>query len=259
MILIIKIGGNIIDNCEALDAFLKKFAAIKGHKILIHGGGKIASQIAETLDIPQKMIHGRRITDEPTLDVITMVYTGLINKNIVADLYALQCPALGVCGADAGLILAEKRPVSDINYGFVGDVVEVKANVLQDWLTQGLTPVIAPVSHDGKGQLLNTNADTIASEVAIALSAYHDVRLIYCFEKKGVLMDVNDDHSVIPNLNEKTIKELKIDGLIHSGMIPKLDNAVRTIHGGVESVIIGNADDLDLLAKGHSGTKISEV
>ncbi len=257
MIYVIKIGGNIIDNPEKLKDFLGHFAGIEGHKVLVHGGGKLATQLADKLHIPQQMVHGRRVTDTETLDVITMVYAGLINKNIVADLSALGCTSLGVCGADADLILADKRPVKEVDYGFVGDVNLVNGNVLFGWLSQGISPVISPVSHDGHGQLLNTNADTIASVVAVALSAYDSVSLIYCFDKMGVLLDVDDDSSVIPALNEDRIEKLKNEGLIHSGMLPKLENAIQTVKNGVESVVIGHADALPDIIQGKSGTKIS--
>ena len=257
MIYVIKIGGNIIDNPDKLRGFLAHFATIEGHKVLVHGGGKLATVLADKLHIPQQMVQGRRVTDTETLDVITMVYAGLINKNIVADLAALGCTSLGICGADADLILADKRPVKEVDYGFVGDIKHVNGNVLFGWLSQGISPVISPVSHDGQGQLLNTNADTIASVVAVALSAYDSVSLIYCFEKMGVLMDVHDDASVIPALNEDDIEKLKNEGLIHSGMLPKLENAIKTVKQGVESVVIGHADALPDIILGKSGTKIS--
>ncbi|MGB4960525.1 MAG: acetylglutamate kinase [Saprospiraceae bacterium] len=257
MIYVIKIGGNIIDNPDNLKGFLGHFAAIHSHKVLIHGGGKLANQLAEKLNIPQQMVQGRRVTDAETLDVITMVYAGLINKNIVADLSALGCTSLGVCGADADLILADKRLVAEIDYGFVGDIKHVNGNTLFGWLSQGISPVISPVSHNGQGQLLNTNADTIASVVAVALSVYESVSLIYCFEKMGVLLDVLDDTSVIPTLNEENIEKLKEKGLIHSGMLPKLENAIKTVKLGVESVVIGHADALPEIILGKSGTKIS--
>jgi acetylglutamate kinase len=258
MIYVIKIGGNIIDNPVSLQGFLSQFAAIDGHKILIHGGGKIATQLADKLHIPQQMVNGRRITDTETLDIITMVYAGLINKNVVADLAALGCKSIGICGADGDLIRAVKRPVKDVDYGFVGDIQQINANMLLDWLKMGITPVIAPISHDGHGQLLNTNADTIAATVAVAVSKYSDaVILIYCFEKMGVLLDVNDDSSVISDLNEEKIESLKNEGTIHSGMLPKLENALQTVKSGVTSVVIGHASVLPDILLGKSGTKIS--
>ena len=257
MITVVKIGGNIIDNSDKLNGFLGHFAAIKGHKVLVHGGGKLASQLAEKLQIPQQMVQGRRVTDAETLDVITMVYAGLINKNIVADLSALGCTSLGVCGADANLIIADKRQVAEIDFGFVGDINYINAEILKNWLNSGFCPVISPITHDGRGQLLNTNADTIASVVATALSAYDSVNLIFCFEKMGVLLDVDDGSSVIPALNEDRIEKLKNEGLIHSGMLPKLENAIQTVKNGVESVIIGHADNLPDIILGKSGTKIS--
>ncbi|MFZ1748826.1 MAG: acetylglutamate kinase [Saprospiraceae bacterium] len=254
---IIKIGGKIIDQPDALQAFLRLLASIDGPKILIHGGGKLATHLADKLQIPQQIIDGRRITDRETLDVITMVYAGLVNKSIVASLSGYGCTSIGLCGADANLILAQKRPIKDIDYGFVGDIISVQGNIISEWLTQGLTPVIAPITHDGKGQLLNTNADTMASAVAIAMSLYDEVRLVYCFEKSGVLLDVSDELSVIPQLNETKISELKSQGLIHSGMLPKLDNAVQTVKSGVKSVVIGKAEALKDLMTGASGTNIS--
>ena len=257
MIYVIKIGGNIIDNPGKLKGFLGHFAAIEGHKVLVHGGGKIATQLAEKLNIPQQMVQGRRVTDSQTLDIITMVYAGLINKNIVASLSALGCKSLGVCGADADLILSSRRPVIVLDYGLVGDIKHVNAQILNDWMDHAITPVIAPLSHDGQGQLLNTNADTMAAATAEALSKFGPVTLIYCFEKMGVLMDVEDENSVIPVLNEDRIAKLKNEGLIHSGMLPKLENALASIKKGVESVYIGHADALPDIILGKSGTKIS--
>lgn len=257
MVSVVKIGGNIIDNPANLARFLVDFAAIDGFKVLIHGGGKIATQLAEKLHIPQQMVHGRRITDQDTLDVVTMVYAGLINKNIVADLLSMGTKAIGVCGADGDLINAVRRPAKEVDYGYVGDVIKVRADLLAAWFGQGLSPVIAPITHDGMGQLLNTNADTIASEIAISLSKIHPVRLIYCFEKQGVLMDVDDPSSVIPKMNEEKFDKLKAQGLIHSGMLPKLENAIQTVKNGVESVIIGHAEALPDIIQGKSGTKIS--
>jgi acetylglutamate kinase len=202
------------------------------------------------------MVNGRRITDLATLDIITMVYAGLINKNIVADLNAKGAMAIGVCGVDANLIIADKRPVADVDYGFVGDIKFVNGEILMNWLGDGFCPVISPVTHDGLGQLLNTNADTIASSVALAISKFSPVRLVYCFEKKGVLMDINDEASVISILDEKTTNDLKNQGLIHSGMLPKIENAIQTVKGGVDAVFIGHADELDLLIEGKTGTKI---
>lgn len=256
MINIIKIGGNIIDDKEALQRFLKDFAAIEGYKVLIHGGGILATQLADKLHIPQQMVQGRRVTDGKTLDIITMVYGGLINKNIVANLVSLGCTSLGVCGADGDMVRAIKRPVKDIDYGFVGDIIYVNGQVVFDWISKGITPVIAPISHDGNGQLLNTNADTMASEIATGLSKFDKVRLIYCFEKKGVLLDVNDESSAIEVVNVEKFAQLKDDGLVHSGMLPKIENALNTVKLGAESVIIGHASDLEEIIAGKGGTKI---
>lgn len=256
MITVVKIGGNILDDPAALEAFVAKFACLSGKKVLIHGGGKFATQLAEKLHIPQQMVNGRRITDHQTLEIITMVYAGLINKNLVAKLNARGCRAIGVCGADGNLILADKRPVGEIDFGFVGDISSVNAELLKNWLDEGFCPVISPITHDGFGQLLNTNADSIASAVALSIRKYFLVQLVYCFEKNGVLMDSSDDSSVIPILDEKMTNDLKHQGLIHSGMLPKIENAIQTVKGGVDAVFIGQADELELLIEGKSGTKI---
>ena len=243
---VIKIGGNVIDTDEALDAFLKKFAAIKGKKILIHGGGKIATRIGERLGIQSKYTDGRRITDADTIDLVTMVYGGLVNKKIVAKLQSLQCNAIGLTGADANIIPATKRPVKEIDYGFVGDI-NTKELGISNWelmIAAGLTPVIAPLTHDGKGQILNTNADTIASSVAVALSSVYDIRLIYCFEKKGVLENVADDNSAIKLITKDIYKDLKERNKLFDGILPKIDNAFAAIDNGVKEILIGHADDL---------------
>lgn len=253
---VIKIGGNIIDDNEKLSTFLKDFAAISERKILVHGGGKLATNIARQLNIPQQLIDGRRITDVETLKIITMVYAGYINKNIVAQLQANNCNAIGLCGADGNLIQAHKRQHPTIDYGFVGDVGSVNADWLLQLLDQNLNPVIAPVTHDKKGQLLNTNADTITQEIAKSISKNYDVTLIYCFEKKGVLRDADDENSVIDEINAASYKTLKEKGIIHSGMIPKLDNAFAALQNGISKVIIGKAEILDELINGLSGTTI---
>lgn len=246
---VIKIGGNIIDDPGALTAFLKEFAKIGEKKILVHGGGKIATKIGEQLGIESKYINGRRITDEATIDLVTMVYGGLINKKIVARLQALGCNAIGLTGADADIIPAVKRPVREIDYGFAGDVDNDRLSRsggahLQLFLAHGLTPVIAPLTHDGKGQMLNTNADTIASSLSVALSRYYSVRLMYCFEKKGVLRNIADDGSVIHDMDDEAYKELLAAGVLSEGILPKLENAFDAIRHGVKGVLIGDAADL---------------
>jgi acetylglutamate kinase len=241
---IIKVGGKIVEESESLKALLKDFSLIAGHKILVHGGGRSATQIAAQLGIENKMVEGRRITDENTLKVVTMIYAGLVNKNIVAQLQALSLDAVGLCGADMNMMLSIKRPVKTIDYGFVGDVKEVNAPALRKLLNQNFVPVLAPITHDGKGQLLNTNADTIAGETAKALAFDFNVRLIYCFEKKGVLLDENDDNSIIPVLDYELFQQYKEEGIIQGGMIPKLENAFQSIAAGVKEVIITRADNI---------------
>jgi acetylglutamate kinase len=256
---IIKIGGNIIDDEKKLSSFLKSFASIEGQKILVHGGGKIATNIGDKLGIESKYVEGRRITDAATLDLVTMVYAGLINKKIVAQLQSFNCDALGITGADANLIPAIKRPVKEIDYGFVGDIEpgEMMGNYWHELVAMGLTIVAAPITHDGKGQLLNTNADTIAQEIANTLSRLYDVTLIYCFEKTGVLLDVNDDASAINKIDSSYYNQLKKEAKIFDGMIPKLDNAFAALNSGVKKVIIGKAENLLDLINGTSGTTIS--
>lgn len=246
---IIKIGGNVIDNSENLHKFLKDFSSLKGYKILVHGGGKIATQLSETLGIEPKLVDGRRITDIETLRVVTMVYGGLVNKNIVAQLQKFNTNAIGLTGADGDFIRAKKRPVKTIDYGFVGDIDENSINPqnLKNLMEGGFIPVFCALTHDGQGQLLNTNADTIASALAIALSELYNTTLIYCFEKKGVLKDINDDESLIHDIDPQYYNELKLQQIIHSGMLPKLDNAFAAISCGVEGVIIGHSDDLGKL------------
>ncbi|RYD77963.1 MAG: acetylglutamate kinase [Sphingobacteriales bacterium] len=253
---IIKIGGNIIDDEAKLSAFLEKFAAIDGAKILVHGGGKLATRVAEAMNIPQQMIDGRRITDAETLKVVTMVYAGSINKNIVAALQQKGCNAMGLSGADGNIIQAHKRihPVTD--YGFVGDVDAVNAALINVLLQQNISLVFAPITHDGNGLLLNTNADTVAQELAKAVSALFNVSLFYCFEKDGVLQDAGNDESVIPTINLASFLQMKKDGIISEGMIPKLQNAFAALDAGVAAVSIGHADKLDLLIKKESGTLI---
>ena len=267
---VIKIGGNIIDDETKLNKFLKDFAKIStsnkntgllnnsplgdgGKCLLIHGGGKIATKIGDQLGIESKYINGRRITDEATIDLVTMVYGGLVNKKIVASLQSLNCNAIGLTGADANIIPATKRPVLNspsgdrgIDYGFAGDVKAntINASVLDVLLKQDITPIIAPLTHDGNGQILNTNADTIASSLAVALSRLYDVRLIYCFEKKGILTDVEDDNSVVNLITKEKYQQLLEEKKLFDGILPKIDNAFDAIDNGVKEVLIGHADDL---------------
>jgi acetylglutamate kinase len=243
---VIKIGGNVIDDEKNLAAFLQNFASINSKKILVHGGGKIATKIGERLGIQSNYINGRRITDEATIDLVTMVYGGLVNKKIVAKLQSLQCDAIGLTGADANIIPAVKRPVKDIDYGFVGDIVKEKIAVknLEVLLANNFTLVIAPLTHDGNGQMLNTNADTVASSLAVALSNSYDVRLIYCFEKNGILENVQDEDSVITLITKEKYQQLLEDKKLFDGILPKIDNAFAAINSGVKEVLIGHANDL---------------
>jgi acetylglutamate kinase len=242
---IVKVGGKIVEDPKSLKTFLKDFSLIAGHKILVHGGGSSATLLAEKLGIKSRMVDGRRITDEETLKVITMVYAGLINKNIVAWLQALNLHAVGLTGADMNLIHAVKRPVKEIDYGYVGDIREINAPVVKDLLDQNYVLVLAPISHDGAGQLLNTNADTIAAETAKALTYDFNVRLIYCLDKKGVLLDDKDENSVIPNLDKEEFAQYKKEGIIKAGMIPKLENAFEALASGVKEVMLLHASNLN--------------
>ncbi|TXD52886.1 MULTISPECIES: acetylglutamate kinase [unclassified Polaribacter] len=237
---IIKIGGNIIEDETSLHAFLKLFSKLAGKKILVHGGGKRATHIASKLGINSKMINGRRITDAETLEVITMVYGGLVNKNIVAKLQALQIDAIGLTGADINSIKSDKRPVKEIDFGFVGDVKEVASNSIDKLIQAEFTPVFCAITHDGNGQLLNTNADTIASTLAVGMSGIYKTSIYYCFELNGVLKDFTDKKSVIKNINSKTYQELLANKTITDGMIPKLENCFDALHNGVSKVHIGN-------------------
>ena len=241
---VIKIGGNIIDDNLALHSFLKIFATIQSPKILVHGGGKLATQLATKMDIEVKMIEGRRITDQATLDIITMVYAGKINKDIVVKLQANKCNAIGFSGADGNTIVSEKRPVNTIDYGFVGDVKKVNTKALELLLNNDITPVFCAITHDQNGQLLNTNADTIASELAIGFAQLFKTELYYCFEKNGVLQNVNDDTSVIENINKITYSRLIHEGVISDGMLPKLNNCFHAIEHKVEKVCIGKPEML---------------
>lgn len=243
---VFKIGGNVVDNPDALAKFLREFASVKGPKILVHGGGKEATRLSKRLDIPTQMIDGRRVTDRATLDVVTMVYAGLINKRIVAALQACGCNALGLTGADADCIRATKRPANPIDYGFVGDIDPANINDLyiEYVLRQDIVPVFCAITHDGKGNLLNCNADSVASAVAIATSRIAPVELVYCFERNGVLRDVNDDDSVISLITPSIYETLRAGGVVSDGMIPKIDNALDAIRRGVESVTIKHSDNI---------------
>jgi acetylglutamate kinase len=254
---VIKIGGNVIDNPEASSRFLAVFAKLPGMKILVHGGGKVATQIAARLQIETQMVEGRRITDKPMLDVVTMVYGGLVNKNLVAGLQALQCNAIGLTGADGGIIRSVKRPVKTIDYGFVGDIEEVNDIQIEAMLQSKLIPVVAPLTYSDDGLLLNTNADTMASAIAVAMAGHYEVNLIYCFEKKGVLADPDDDDSVIASLTPVSYADYKASGAINKGMIPKLDNAFAALDEGVGRVVICHAEDLDKAVAYEAGTVIT--
>jgi len=255
-LLVIKIGGNIIDDDQKLAAFLDEFASVAGRKILVHGGGKLATKLAAQLGVEQQMIDGRRITDIETLRIVTMVYAGYVNKNIVASLQNLGIDAIGLCGADGNLIKAHKRNHPTIDYGFVGDVDDINVSLLQTLLEKNISVVVAPITHDAKGQLLNTNADTIAQEIAKSLSKKYLVQLIYSFEKSGVLRNVEDENSVIKQIDSTSYKKLKADQTIFAGMIPKLDNAFTALQSGVKKVIIGKAEELKNLIEGYAGTTI---
>ncbi len=239
-ITIIKIGGNIIDNPTELAYFLTDFSKMEGYKVLVHGGGKSATKLAESMGLVPQMIDGRRITDAAMLEVVVMIYAGQINKNIVAQLQANSTNAIGFSGADGNLIQSHKRNHPTINYGFVGDVNKVNTPLLETLLVNNLVPVFCAITHDGSGQLLNTNADTIASELAISLSEVFEVTLNYCFEKSGVLFDAEDDSSVIENINSELYAKLKTEKAIHSGMIPKLDNCFNSLNKGVQKIKIGH-------------------
>ena len=243
---VIKIGGNVVDNPALLATFVKDFATLKGPKILVHGGGVMASTIQKALGQTPVMIEGRRVTDADTLRVVTMVYAGWCNKNVVALLQAQGCNAIGMSGADANVIKAVKRPATPIDYGYVGDIYSdgVNCDLLLKLLAEGITPVLCAINHDGNGNLLNTNADTVSSSVASALAAAADVDLVYCFEKNGVLSDKDDDDSVIPVITPSSYASLKADGVVADGMIPKLDNSFSAIAAGVRSVIIKHAKNL---------------
>jgi acetylglutamate kinase len=241
---IIKVGGKVVEDSQSMNSLLDQFKKISGYKILVHGGGNTATEIAGKLGIETKMVNGRRITSSEMLDVAAMVYGGLVNKKIVAALQARNCNALGLTGADLGFIRSRKRPVKDIDYGFVGDVEEVNTRELRLLLNENVIPVVAPLTHDGFGQLLNTNADTIAAEIATELSAYYNVFLFFCFEKKGVLMDQNDEKSMIFELDSMLFQQYIEEGIISEGMIPKLENGFRAKRKGVKEILITNAENI---------------
>lgn len=249
---IIKVGGKIVEHEKSLNQLLKDFAEIPGLKMLVHGGGRSATALATRMGVETQMIDGRRVTDKEMLEIVIMVYGGLVNKKIVAGLQAIGIDALGLTGADLNAIRSERRPANPIDYGFVGDVKEVNAEMLASILSMQIVPVMAPLTHDGEGQMLNTNADTIAGETAKGLADKFDVTLIYCFEKKGVLRDENDDLSVIPSINKNDFAELVSTKIVSGGMIPKLTNAFEAIDKGVKEVIITQANDI----QGLEGTRI---
>ncbi len=249
---LIKVGGKIVEEPDTLQQLLRDFSSIEGHKVLVHGGGRSATKIASQLGIESQMVNGRRITDAEMLKVVTMVYGGLVNKNIVAGLQSLQVNALGLTGADMNIMRSDKRPVKDVDYGFVGDVKEVNADVLASLIQQGIVPVLAPLTHDKQGHMLNTNADTIAGEAAKALAKYFDVTLMFCFEKKGVLLNEDDDESVIPEIDRAAFQKYVAEGIIQGGMIPKLENAFQAIDAGVKEVIITQASEIHK----HTGTRV---
>ena len=258
-ITIVKVGGAVVEDEAQLSRLLQDFCAIDGPKILVHGGGRRATKIAERLNIETKMVNGRRITDADMLEVVTMVYGGLVNKNVVARLQALGCDAIGLTGADANILLSAKRPVkmvdgTPVDYGFVGDVKQANGTKIAHFSDAGLIPVIAPLTHDGEGHMLNTNADTMASETAKAMAAVgFDVTLIYAFEKPGVLRNPDDDNSVIATINHADFEVYKADGTISGGMLPKIENALAATDAGVKRVIITQATAID----GLHGTVIS--
>ncbi len=259
---IIKVGGGVVEDAASLASLLSQFAAMQGRKVLVHGGGRLATSMATSLGIESRMVGGRRITDDKMLEVVTMVYGGLVNKNIVAGLQAKGVKAVGLTGADGDIIRSHKRPLKRVkmddgteqmvDFGFVGDVDKVDAQFLASLIESGAVPVVAPLTHDGEGHILNTNADTIASTVAQALAEHYEVTLTFCFEKAGVLRDANDDKSVIPLIDEQEANKLIAEGIIAGGMIPKIENAFQAIHKGVQQVIITHSDNID----GSRGTTI---
>jgi acetylglutamate kinase len=253
---IVKVGGAVVEDEAQLQRLLKDFSAIEGRKVLVHGGGRRATQVAARLGIESKMIGGRRVTDADMLEVVTMVYGGLVNKNLVARLQAEGVDAIGLCGADGDIIRSHRRPLTKegIDFGFVGDVDRADGNKLSHLIEQGMVPVVAPLTHDGQGHLLNTNADTIASEAAKALAKVYDVTLIFSFEKKGVLRNPDDDDSVIPSITRADFERYRADGTISGGMLPKIENALAAVDAGVSRVIITLATAID----GEHGTVIEK-
>lgn len=254
-ITVVKVGGAVVEDGSQLFNLLSAFKEIEGRKVLVHGGGRSATVMAAKLGIESRMVNGRRITDKDMLEVVTMVYGGLVNKNVVAQLQALGINALGLTGADMNVIRSHKRPLKDgVDFGFVGDVDSADGDILHSIIKQGITPVMAPLTHDGQGNILNTNADTIAAETAKALAKHYDVTLMYCFEKNGVLANADDDNSVIPVITADDFRTLVDNGTIAGGMIPKIENALDAINKGVGRVIITNANAID----GNHGTTIKE-
>jgi acetylglutamate kinase len=254
MIKVVKIGGNVIDNEAALERFVADFAAIEGQKVLVHGGGKLATRLAEKLEIPTTMIDGRRVTDSQMLDVVTMVYAGLVNKKVVAMLQAAGCNAIGLSGADANVVKATRRAAKPIDFGFVGDIsVEgVDADFILSLTQRGVVPVFCSIMHDGAGTLLNCNADSVASAVAVALAQKAETELVFCFEKAGVMADIDNPDSVIAEIRPQSYKTLLADGVVNKGMIPKIDGAFRALECGVKVVTIKHSAQLNE----DSGTKI---
>ncbi len=243
---VVKIGGNVIDSAEALPAFMAEFAKLEGKKILVHGGGKIATRLAKQMEVETTMIEGRRVTDRAMLDIVTMTYAGLINKGVVATLQKNGCNAIGLSGADGNSIKATKRPANPIDFGFVGDIdpKNVNTEFLMTLLNAGVTPVFCAIMHNAEGDLLNCNADTVASSVALGMSRVADTDLVFCFEKKGVLTNIDDENSVINIITPQNYATYKADGSIHSGMIPKIDGALKAVGQGVKSVTIKHSEDL---------------
>lgn len=253
-LLLVKVGGKVVENPVALNQFISDLSKLEGRKVMVHGGGVLATKTAAALSIETTMVEGRRITDDKMIDVVTMVYAGLVNKRVVTLLQANGTNAIGLCGADMNVILSEKRPVKTVDYGWVGDVKKVDGKALSSLIENGVVPVMAPLTHDGQGHILNTNADTIASETARALAPFYDVTLIYSFEKKGVLSNPDDDDSVIPTINHDDFKRYVADGTIAGGMIPKIENALNAVDAGVKEVIITLATAID----GQQGTHIRQ-
>ena len=255
MITVVKIGGNVIDNEAALESFVVDFAQLPSPKILIHGGGKLATRLAEKLEIPTTMVEGRRVTDAATLEVVTMVYAGLVNKRIVAKLQREGCNALGFSGADGNMIPATKRNPEPLDYGFVGDIKaeNINSSLLSSLLESGVTPVFCAITHDGKGSLLNSNADSVASAVAVAAATIAPTDLVFCFEKQGVMENIDDPNSVIAEIRPQSYKTLLADGVVNKGMIPKIDGAFRALESGVKVVTIKHSE---ALTSPESGTKI---